>query len=271
MTVAGEGTYNYTYYDNNLPHTITNPQLQTTTFIYDTANRCKSMEYANGTKTEWTYYDNDNIQSLTVKNSGQQILSSYAYEYNTLNQLVKVTDKDNNTYNYVYDDAGQLIYEDKKDAGGATIYFRDYNYDAAGNRTTEIRDGVNITYIYNEANQVLSRNSSAETITYQYDNNGCLISEISTLSGTKTFSYDNENRLVSVDSGLLSVDYSYSADGRRISSNTNGTVVKYIYDGMVPVAERDSAGVTLAAYTKIPEAPGGVLPALLWVANGEVI
>ncbi|MBI4846533.1 MAG: tetratricopeptide repeat protein [Candidatus Omnitrophica bacterium] len=258
MTVAVEGTYNYTYYDNNLPYTITNPQNQTTTFTYDMANRCVRMEYANGTKTEWSYYDNDNIQSLTVKNLGQQILSGYAYEYNTLNQLVKVTDKDNNTYNYVYDDAGQLLHEDKKDAGNAGIYFRDYGYDITGNRMAENRDGQNITYVSNDWNQIISRTSSSESISYQYDDNGNLTREISSVSGTKTYSYDYENRLSTVSSPQSTVNYSYSGDGRRISSNTNGTVVKYIYDAMVPVAERDSAGVTLAAYTKIPGAPGGI-------------
>ncbi|MBU4479778.1 MAG: hypothetical protein KKH34_11935, partial [Candidatus Omnitrophica bacterium] len=36
------------------------------------------------------------------------------------------------SYNYVYDDAGQLLHEDKKDASNATIYYRDEN--RRGNR-----------------------------------------------------------------------------------------------------------------------------------------
>ncbi|MBU4477666.1 MAG: hypothetical protein KKH34_01015, partial [Candidatus Omnitrophica bacterium] len=264
MTISGEGTYNYTYYDNNLLHTITNPQVQTTTFIYDTANRCKSMEYANGTKTEWNYFDNDNVKNLTVRNSSQQTLSSYAYEYNSLNQLEKVTDKDNNTYYYVYDDAGQLLHEDKKDASNATIYYRDYVYDAAGNRIEENRDGENITYVPNDWNQITSRTSSSESISYQYDNNGNLTGETSSISGTKTYSYDYENRLLQVASptltgtGMLQAAYAYSGDGIRISVDNNGTVVKYIYDGMVPVVEKDASGLTIVAYTKIPFAPGGI-------------
>jgi Rhs family protein len=35
-------------------------------------------------------------------------------------------------------------------------------------------------------------------------------------------------------------------------------VVKYLYDGLTPVIERDSAGTTLAVYTRIPDAPGGI-------------
>ena len=34
--------------------------------------------------------------------------------------------------------------------------------------------------------------------------------------------------------------------------------VRYIYDGMLAVAERDSAGNTLAAYTRIPDIAGGI-------------
>ncbi len=59
-------------------------------------------------------------------------------------------------------------------------------------------------------------------------------------------------------SPTLQTAYAYSGDGRRISSAVNGTIVQYIYDGLVPVAERDASGATIAAYTKIPQAPGGI-------------
>jgi len=100
---------------------------------------------------------------------------------------------------------------------------------------------------------------TGETITYQYNNNGCLITEISSVTGTKTYTYDYENRLIGITlpDGTV-INYAYSGDGRRISANNNGTVVKYIYDGLLPVAERDNSGMLLASYTRIPGRPGGI-------------
>ncbi|MFH1777025.1 MAG: hypothetical protein ABH952_05645 [Candidatus Omnitrophota bacterium] len=259
MTTSGEGTYNYTYYNNDLLQTITNPQTQVTTFTYDTAERCKSMVYANGTKTEWNYYDNDQVQNLSVKDATAQTLNSFAYEYNTLNQLIKIIDKDNNTYNYTYDNAGQLVHEDKKDAGNIIVYYRDYTYDPAGNRISEIQDGQNIAYSYNAGNQLILRSLLMNTITYTYNANGNLTTETSFVSGVKNYTYDYENRLTNATlPGGTFETYAYSGDGRRIAVNTNGNVVKYIYDAGLPIIERDAAGTTLTAYTRIPEAPGGI-------------
>ncbi len=86
-----------------------------------------------------------------------------------------------------------------------------------------------------------------------------MIAETSSVGGIRTYTYDYENRLTGVtlpDSRHIS--YTYSGDGRRISADNNGAVVKYIYDGMLSVAERDATGATIAAYTRIPEAPGGI-------------
>ncbi|MCG2710931.1 MAG: cysteine peptidase family C39 domain-containing protein [Candidatus Omnitrophica bacterium] len=109
MTVSGEGATTYDYYDNNLLHTITNPQSRVTSFTYDEAGRCAQMSFNNLTRTEWVYYDNDRIKDITVRNDSQQVISSHYYEYNTFGQLVSITDNDNNVYSYDYDNAGQLL------------------------------------------------------------------------------------------------------------------------------------------------------------------
>ncbi|MFH1777500.1 MAG: hypothetical protein ABH952_08095 [Candidatus Omnitrophota bacterium] len=95
--------------------------------------------------------------------------------------------------------------------------------------------------------------------TITYNANGNLLQESGTVTGVKTYIYDYENRLTNVSlPGGMYESYTYSGNGRRISVNTNGNVVKYIYDGALPIIERDAAGTTLTAYTKIPGAPGGI-------------
>ncbi|KPK42916.1 MAG: hypothetical protein AMJ78_00720 [Omnitrophica WOR_2 bacterium SM23_29] len=254
--VTPEGTFTYDYYANDLLYTLTNPQSQTTTFSYDTANRLKTMAYtANSTTTEWLYYKNDKIKDLTLKGPSQNILASYHYDYNSLHQLKKITDNSSNTYNFTYDDAGRLIHEDKQGSQG---FSRDYTYDFAGNRLTETRDGQSITYICNDANQVTSRTSPSESISYTYNNNGNLIQQVSSLSGTTNYYYDYENRPWGIITPSVNTYYGYSGDGRRTSTNIGGNVVKYIYDGLIPLIERDASDNTLATYTKNPLSPGGI-------------
>ncbi|MFA5115764.1 MAG: RHS repeat-associated core domain-containing protein, partial [Candidatus Omnitrophota bacterium] len=155
---------------------------------------------------------------------------------------------------------GRLTHEDKKDSSNNVIFSRDYSYDNAGNRTSETRDGVSVTLTYNNANQLTSRVTYSQTITYTYDNNGNLAQEVSNLTGTKTFAYEYENRPWRVTTAMpaATIYYGYSGDGRRTSTNVNGTVVKYIYDGLTPLIERDPSDNILATYTKIPSAPGGI-------------
>ncbi|OGW93596.1 MAG: hypothetical protein A3K16_06315 [Omnitrophica bacterium RIFCSPLOWO2_01_FULL_45_24] len=264
------GAFSYAYYNNNLQKTLTNPQSQTTTFIYDSANRLTKMTYPNSTSTEWSYYNNDRVNNLTVKDGSLTVLSSYHYDYSSLGKITTITDNLSNRYNFIYDDAGRLTHEDKT---GSSSFSRNYVYDPSGNRTSETRDSVSITYTYNSANQITSRVNSAETITYSYDNNGNLIRQVIVSpqgEAISSYSYDFENRLVSVipapassgsvipaNAGIQTL-YTYSGDGRRTSSNTNGTIVEYIYDGLTPLIERDASDTTQAVYTKNPFSIGGI-------------
>jgi len=117
-----------------------------------------------------------------------------------------------------------------------------------------------VTYAYNNANQLTQLTQQTQVTQYSYDNNGNLTTETSSLSGTKSYGYDFENRLIqgTVPAGGLSLSYTYSGDGRRTSSNVNGTIVKYIYDGSLTIIERDSLNNTLVTYTKNPFSLGGI-------------
>ncbi|MFA5115762.1 MAG: RHS repeat-associated core domain-containing protein [Candidatus Omnitrophota bacterium] len=168
-------------------------------------------------------------------------------------------DNFSNTYNFTYNDAGHLTHDDKKDSQNNVIFGRDYSYDYAGNRTSETRDAASITYTYNDANQLVSRViSGGETISCTYDDNGNLTQQVSTLNGTTNYGYDLENRLVSAVTPSSSAYYGYSGDGRRTYSYIDNNEVEYIYDGLTPLIERNSPGSYLAAYTRLPGAPGGI-------------
>ena len=221
-------------------------------------NRYILKQYNNEIKTEISYYDNDRVKDIIVNDSSQQVIASYSSEYNSLGQLVKVTDKDGNSYNYSYDNARQLIREYEKTSIANNIYSRYYYYDAAGNRYSENRDGIILSYAFNDANQVLSRSHSNGNINYSYDDNGNRTRAISSLSGMRTYTYDYANRLISETTSSLQAQYTYNGQGQRTSVNINGDIVEYIYDGMVPVLKRDPAGNVLDVAIRTPNAPGGI-------------
>ena len=101
-------------------------------------------------------------------------------------------------------------------------------------------------------------NISSYTFNYTYNNNGNLTQQVSSLNGTTTYGYDYENRLVSAVTPSSEAYYGYSGDGRRTYSYIDSNEVEYIYDGLLPLIERNSPGTYIAAYTKLPSAPGGI-------------
>jgi len=211
------------------------------------------------TYTEWTYYNNDRVDTLILKDGSQTTLASYNYDYSSLGKITTITDSSSNTYNFTYNDAGRLTHEDKKDSQNNVIFSRDYSYDYAGNRLTETRDAASITYTYDYANRLVSRVvSGGETINYTYNNNGNLTLQVSSLNGATNYGYDLENRLVSAVTPSSSAYYAYSGDGRRTYSYIDNNEVEYIYDGLLSLIERNSPGTYIAAYTKLPGAPGGI-------------
>ena len=91
--------------------------------------------------------------------------------------------------------------------------------------------------------------------TLLYDNNGNLTND-----GTRSFSYDSENQLTNVSvAGSWKSDFVYDGLGRRRIARDyswNGSAwiktneVRYVYDGMLAVQERDSNNVVQVTYTR---------------------
>ncbi len=89
------------------------------------------------------------------------------------------------------------------------------------------------------------------TITYNYDDNGNLISKTNGVN-TTTYGWDWRNMLTSVSSVGSVASYEYDGAGNRISKTVNGVKTKYINDvgmGLTQVLmETDNAGTVQATY-----------------------
>lgn len=90
-------------------------QQGTHIYTYDNLNRMSTSDIAK-TKTTYTYDTIGNLVYEKIKNK------SVDYQYNELNQLVKRTDSQNQTYTYQYDKRGNRIAETGKKESRAFAY-----------------------------------------------------------------------------------------------------------------------------------------------------
>lgn len=225
--IAGSDTVTYTYYDNG---------------------RRKSVTYNNGTKEEYTYDVNNQIETLINRRADGSILDSYTYTYDsagnqlTKNEIIGGVEKGITTYAY---DALNRLQTVVEPSGRSTAY----EYDEAGNRmketvvTRDMVSGSNVTsvstYTYDSRNRLTNIDTKVDnvltkTTTYTYDSNGNQLTVAVTVGSTTTRSantYDVHNQLVqTITEDGTTVNNTYSAEGYRTGKEVNGEKTYYLYE-----------------------------------------
>ena len=154
------------------------------TYSYDSLDRLVLAVDGNGADNgDGTYsspyttyqYDADGrLVDLVNYASGTAITSRFDYTYNSLGQVAKMATADG-TWTYTYDLSGQLTHA-VFTLKGNTVPSQDlaYKYNAAGDRTQTIINGVTTDYTSNAVNEYTS--TSDGTI-YTYDADGNLLSK----------------------------------------------------------------------------------------------
>ena len=165
-------------------------------------------------------------------------------EYNRINgrsfdevgNLASYTENETTT-SYTYDDQGQLLTA----TDGTTTYT--YTYDTVGNILTASNGTATNTYTYaNDQWRDLLTAFDGQAIAYQgqiYDAEtntvtGTAVSgnPVSYYNGTRwSFGWTNGRQLVSADSTGTEVDFTYSADGLRMTKTVGGVTHTYYYAG----------------------------------------
>ena len=191
-----------------------------------------SMRYSqNGMASPLIYFDdsyiydaNGNISSISRLQNGQT--QNLSYEYDGLDQLVRVNDqKASTTTLYTYD------------AGGNITSAKTYPY------TTGAVSGAPLsqnTYAYSSSGwKDLLTNFNGDSILYDEIGNPTQYRD------GMTFSWESGRQLSSVTQGDSAYSYSYDASGTRISKTVNGSTYSYIYDnGQLIYADTPSGGMT---------------------------
>ncbi len=192
------------------------------TYDYCICGRLMKTVNGNGTYTTYTYDADDRITDLTNYAPGGTVNSSFAYTYNAVGLETSETTLDG-TWTYSYDADGQLTGAVFASNNPATVPNQDlsYSYDAMGNRTVTVVNGVTTTYIANNVNQY----TSVGGVTYKYDANGNLL-----FDGTNTYTYNSLNELTSVSGPSGTTSYTYNSLGQLVSSTTGGKTTQYLID-----------------------------------------
>jgi len=188
-----DNTYiTYDYDELNRMKAVKDSASTLASYTYDTRSRRTRLDYVNDAYATYSYDAASRLTTLDNQmQNGQHI---YGYDYDKVGNRMIMTVTHNNeqpeAHAYVYDAIYQITgvdYPDGFDENLATD--TEFNYDAAGNRTSVIDGGGTCTYTTNSLNQY----SAAGTTSYQYDNSGNMVHD-----ENYAYGYDPENRLVKV-------------------------------------------------------------------------
>ena len=211
------------------------------------------------------------LKGTFLENSGNTVLDSATYGYNSANQRLTFTNAAGTYVSYSYDNIGQLA------VGTSSVTTEDRGtfYDPAWNLNRRTNNGTPTTFTVDVKNQL----TGGPATVYAYDSNGNLVSTSSGMS----YTYDEENRLTTIISTnsyrtILIYDglnrlRSREEDGWNGSGWTPGNPAHYMYDGNVVINDRGGTG---GFYTRGPDLSGtmqgaggiGGLLAVTWGFGG---
>ena len=190
--------------------------------------------------------DSGRISSIVHRDMIDSVLSQFAYQYNSINQIETETTLSDSTQ-YVYDLLGQLT-----DADHSVQADESYTYDDNGNRVSSALHGN--SYSTGTNNQLLSDGE----FNYTYDAVGNLIEKTELATGIVTkFTYNHKNNVVGIEEqssdGTILKELSFSFDvfGRRISKSIDidgaaslpVETEYFVYDGEHVWADIDETGI----------------------------
>ena len=177
------------------------------------------------------------VKDYKVTKGGTNLFETQ-YTYDALGRIqrkIEIADGLNQTYEYRYDEIGQLT-----DVTKDGVKVGHYEYDSNGNRTSYsgVNGSVALTS-YDAQDRLIQYGGN----TYQYSANGELQSKTNS-NGTTRYDYDvlgNLKAVMLADGTRL--EYTVDGAGRRVGKKVNGVFVQgFLYqDDLKPVVELDGS------------------------------
>ncbi|SEF64173.1 RHS repeat-associated core domain-containing protein [Eubacterium ruminantium] len=221
-----------------------------TSYTYDKTGNLLSFKNAKGRITRYEYDKNQRVIKTTMPDGSE---SHTAYDIH--GYVTKTTDFDGSVTNYDYDELGRLVSATKTGVrnGKSVSSTTEYTYDDLG-RVTEVKETS--TGMAGDLNSSNNSASNISTVSYVYDEYGCItdktydngqkvsygyddygrVTEVSVTTAGETlatnYEYDAMDRLTRVigHDGKATV-YTYDANGNRSTATyANGVTLTYTYD-----------------------------------------
>jgi YD repeat-containing protein len=173
------------------------------------------------------------------------------YNYDALNNLIKINDSNNNIMNYSYDSLGRKIGETNGDSGTWT-----YIYDNEGNIIRQVNNkGINTFLEYDQLNRIIKKNSSNSIINYTYDKINGTLWQIVTPELITNYTYDNRLQKIRetnvIDNHKFVNQWGYDSLGRlNLLALPDNSVVNYNYTTQGHI-EKINAFLTAVLYNAL--------------------
>ena len=237
--------------------TLTNPEGQVTSWLYDAASRVKATLMANGTLASNTYDNADQLLLLANLTTSGTTLSSFNYTYNPVGNRTQVVESNGNVVTWVYDHTYQLTNDQRS---GANSYNITYVYDSVGNRTSLVNGGAVTTNTYNAGNELVTSQSSAGVTTSTYDGSGNLLTSLAPGNQWTTNTWDGENRLTrsALPSGIVD-SFVYDGDGQRVQKQDSTGTTNHVWDGQNILLETNASNIVQVVYSLEPNVYGNLI------------
>ncbi len=273
QTIMPNGGITKSYYDVNgnqakveslREKSGTTELYDTVHYQYDNRNRLCAVINHDGTSDSVTQYAYDPAGNQTklvtgltqVQDLNQLSGNDYAltqYEYNHLNQCIKLTDPAGNSELYTYDLFGNILEKTDKNgdvktytytphgllksvaaAKGEDITNISFTYDKFGNRTSMTDETGTTTYEYSISQQLQKETKNGLVKDYTYDKNGNVtrffIKDAGKTTLDQTYIYDVNNRMTSMTGDNITSSLTYDANGNVTAVTRGGINTNYTYN-----------------------------------------
>jgi len=158
------------------------------------------------------------------------VLSGYAvaYEYYDDNTLAAMRHSSGVQANFLRDAAGRITGLEYLDGDGQVRETVAYAYDAAGNLTSELQDGIaslSLAYEYDALNRLVSEERDGVRVEYAYDAAGNRTA-MTDAQGRRSYTYDAADQLLSAGEAV----FTYDANGNQVARTDASGTYTLAYD-----------------------------------------
>ncbi|MFT5522769.1 MAG: RHS repeat-associated protein, partial [Pirellulaceae bacterium] len=245
------GRFTYTHDAVSQLVGIINPRNERTTLAYTPIGKVELKQLGNGTTVSHSYDAAKNLQLIENVKADGTAVNVMTYTYDGMGNRLTQVELDGGTTTWTYDRLYQLAHEERT---GVVSYDTGYTYDSAGNRRLRTENASDplptfTSYFFDSANQIeKSVEDSFGTTTYTHDASGNR-TRVETPSQLTDYQWDAENRMTVAQPIQGDIDFTYNADGQRVSRSTDVETKRFVYDFERLLQETDDEDTTQRVYT----------------------